>query len=632
MSQIPRRTSEFQPSSAKRPTRNSRITSSVSRPSTSAAAFNNRMSAAATSNVRPSTTFSRVSATPMRTPAKTPNRSGSRDRMTVVQMTAEKEKAPTEDRDYIYTKSQQVLDELSKQDRFNELVQKGLKSMTLKTFISILEYFLEPICGSVPKDFQTNYIDFLYNLLLQLEYPFNINKSSLKTPNAPHCLNNIIILLGWLADFSKVDEEAINYKVTDQLQDIESMKVFMEQSSEAYKQFNDEKDYSDIERKVRETFLEMRGIVNSDIETEKEKLRYEIEQLQKESKPLSLLKELNEKKKQSTELDQKIEAHNKNIGDYNRAITNLKSNLALKQQTQDNVQKELTSLNHQLKTQLMTLDKRQQILIEITHLKSALMSKQNAVMDLKEASSENEIALSNLISKKYQLIDRLNNLIYKLSSDLDIAGTTDEFDPEHYVIKSSNDDANMDRMLNQMYKGLSMLKNKYFQMQSDMKEHIMKTEAEKHNCKTQKEILDVKLQQIQKTFEQVENEESIVEQELSALIHNLQTNYHERKEKIKQNEKAMIERTKGLEQLRNEIKELQEKREDFGAKAVAQCEKLLKDRQHEVEDRRQFLSENSAAIDHYHRNKERLPQELENMLENVRQIRKQEDKENMQES
>ncbi|CAG9799930.1 unnamed protein product [Chironomus riparius] len=619
MSQIPRRTSEFQPSSTKRPARNSRITSSVSRPSTTAAAFNSRISAAASSNVRPSTSYPRVSATPMRTPAKTPNRSGSRDRMTVVQMTAEKEKAPTEDRDFIYTKSQQVLEELSKQDRFNELVQKGLKSMTLKNFISILEYFLEPICGSVPKDFQTNYIDFSHNLLIQLEYPFSNNKSSLKTPNAPHCLNNIIILLGWLADFSRIDEEAINYKITDELPDIESMKVFMEQTSEAYKLFNDERDYSDIEKKIKETFLEMRGIIGSDVESEKERLQFEIGQLQKESKPLSLLKDFNEKKKQSTELDQKIATHNNNIGDHNRTITNLKSNLALKQQALDHVQKELKTLNNQIKTQLMTLEKRQQILVEITHLKSALMSKRNAVMELTEASSENEIALSNLISKKFQLIDRLNNLIYTLSSELNSAGNTDEFDPEHYVIKSSNDDVNMEGMLNQMHKGLIGLKNKYFRMQAEMKDQIMKTESEKHNCKTQKDILDAKLQQIRKTFEQIVNEESIVEQELSALVHNIQANYYERKEKIKQNEKEMIERTKGLQQLENEVKELREKREDFGAKSVAQCEKLLKERQNEIEARRQFLKENTAAINYYHRNKEQLPQELENMLGEVRQ-------------
>jgi chromosome segregation ATPase len=187
----------------------------------------------------------------------------------------------------------------------------------------------------------------------------------------------------------------------------------------------------------------------------------------------------------------------------------------------------------------------------------------------------------------------------------------------------------MDRMLNQMHKGLIGLKNKYFRMQLEMKDHIMKTESEKHNCKTQKDILDAKLQQIQKTFEQTVNEESIVEQELSSLVHNIQTNYYERKEKIQQNEKEIIDRTKGLEQLKEEVKELREKREDFGAKSVAQCEKLLKERQNEVETRRQFLKENTAAINLYQRNKEQLPQELENMLEQVRQKRKrQEDKEN----
>lgn len=204
-------------------------------------------------------TANRVPATPMRTPSRTPNKStGTKDRMTVVQMTAEKEKAPIEDRDYIHMKTNQILHELSKQDRFNELVQKGLKSMTLKTFIAILEYFLEPIYGTVPKDFQANYVDFLYNLLIQLEYPYNINKSSLKTPNAPHCLNNIIILLGWLADFSRTDDENIQYTNTEELPDLESMNIFMEQTSEAYKLFNDEKDYSHLESKIRETYFEVR--------------------------------------------------------------------------------------------------------------------------------------------------------------------------------------------------------------------------------------------------------------------------------------------------------------------------------------------------------------------------------------
>lgn len=64
------------------------------------------------------------------TPSRTPNRS--RERTMFVPMTAEKEKAPVEDRAFVAEKTQQVLEALANQNDFRELVQKGLKSMTHK--------------------------------------------------------------------------------------------------------------------------------------------------------------------------------------------------------------------------------------------------------------------------------------------------------------------------------------------------------------------------------------------------------------------------------------------------------------------------------------------------------------------
>lgn len=343
-----------------------------------------------------------------------------------------------------------------------------------------------------------------------------------------------------------------------------------------------------------------------------ERIKYEIEQLNKESKPLSLLKELNEKKEELKGLDIKLESHNKNIGEHNRKITNLKTQLGYKQQALDNIQKELKLLDHQLKTQKMDLEKRQQIIIEITNVKSALLSKRNAVMDLTEANSENEIMLSNLISKKFQLIDRLNNLLYKFSSDLNIAGGT-QLDPEIYEIKSTNDAVNMEKQIQKIHKALTELKNKYYQMQSEMKDKTIKIESEMHRCKTQNEMLSVKYQQLLKTLQQVKDEEAVTEDTLSTMIHSIQINFQERKEKIKQNEKDIAERTKNLQALEDEVKKLAEDRKVFGRKAVDEVNKLYLERKNEVEARRAYLREQIEILDSYH--PEPIPDELQSLYD-----------------
>lgn len=539
-------------------------------------------------------------------------------------MTAEKEKAPTEDREHINTKSSQILDALSKHDRFNELVQKGLKSMTLKHFIAILEFLLKPIIGAVPKDFHTNYVDFLHNILMELEYPYNINKSSLKTPNAPHCYNNIIVLLGWLADFSKVDDEPIQCRTTELMPDVSLVTMFMEQTAEAYKLFNEERDYTHLEKTIKESYVERRTGRSVDIDMEIQQLKIETDQLRKEMKPLSFAKELNIKKAEATALDEKITGHNKNIGDCNRKIANLKSTLSYKQQAQESAQNDIMSLNQQLRTQLMSQEQRQQVLIEITHLKSALMSKRNAIVELNEASSENEIILSNLISKKFQLIEQLNNMLYKLSSDLEVAGSKEEFEPQLYEIKSSKEDQSLQNMISNMHQGLAMLKSKYYEVHAAMKEYKMKLDAETHLIKTKNEMLEVRYQQILKSFEEAEENEALAEEQLSSLVHSIQINYTERKEKIKQNEKLIMERTKGIEELENELKELQEKREHFGVKAVEECQKMYLERKEQVESRRNFLRENIRAIDEYHRTKEPVPQHLLGLLNEIKNKKKRE--------
>lgn len=89
-------------------------------------------------------------------------------------------------------------------------LQNGMKSMTSKQFIGIIDYMFKSITGKdlqalVGKDDQ---FDCIIRILKRLNYPLKINKSMLKTPNTPHSIDQIFELLLWLSDYTLNFNEA----------------------------------------------------------------------------------------------------------------------------------------------------------------------------------------------------------------------------------------------------------------------------------------------------------------------------------------------------------------------------------------------------------------------------------------
>lgn len=69
-----------------------------------------------------------------------------------------------------------------------------LKSMTVNQFYMIMRRFVRLICGKDLETFMTggDPINGILNFMVQVEYPFAVNKSMLKTPNAPHTFDQIV--------------------------------------------------------------------------------------------------------------------------------------------------------------------------------------------------------------------------------------------------------------------------------------------------------------------------------------------------------------------------------------------------------------------------------------------------------
>lgn len=123
--------------------------------------------------------------------------------------TVEKEKPPLENREWMMAQCERILDYLETvHDLPKEFVERrNLKAMSTKQFLVIMNHLFRQIGGSRYK-LGTNFIEDIIKTMAELEYPYTINKSMLKTPNVPHSINHVIVLIGWLVQLApRVDHE-----------------------------------------------------------------------------------------------------------------------------------------------------------------------------------------------------------------------------------------------------------------------------------------------------------------------------------------------------------------------------------------------------------------------------------------
>jgi hypothetical protein len=118
------------------------------------------------------------------------------------------------------------------------LLRNGIKSMSTKQFVVVIIHFIKLIAGNRCHIAAENYVDSVSAALADLEYPYTVNKSWLKTPNAPHSYNQLVVLFSWLLGFVQEEnfieefESANNMVVGDSFPDIESLKSFMTSTKE----------------------------------------------------------------------------------------------------------------------------------------------------------------------------------------------------------------------------------------------------------------------------------------------------------------------------------------------------------------------------------------------------------------
>lgn len=543
----------------------------------------------------------------------------------MIPMTAEKEKAPVDDKLLIQAKTQQVLDELAKADGFKELIQKGLKSMTHKQFISILQLFLKPIVGSVQFD-STTYVDYISNFLISVDYPYPMNKASLKTPSAPHCQNSIILLLAWISEFSTVPESENEYCTTDDFSTPDISKVFMQKTSEAFILWNNQQESESDEaiEQIRQTYIEKNIGAGVDLDTDIFRLKEQIDQLKKEAKPDSQQNYYSERREELKKLRKKTEELEKTYRAMCDEVLKAQKKLELKQLAETDAFHELEVLRHKISKQKMSIQEKNNMLIEVSQLSSLLASKKSAAMELCEASSANDIQLSNLIQKKFHLIEKLNNFIYKLSSELEIAGLGGNFNPTIYKIetKKTGGTQKLEKELEQLIQGLNILKEKYQSAIGSVNQNLMKLEAEKHQLITENEMLEVDTEKIKQSLHKVTVKEASLEGELPRVSHICEQSYQETVAAFKQTTANIETLEKVINELKDANKQIADNTKAFKAQSVQKIRSLCEKRKLEVQEQRQKVAEMKKVVEEFNKTQKPFPENVQRIIDQVIQKRK----------
>lgn len=537
-------------------------------------------------------------------------------------MTAEKEKAPIDDKAFIQLKSQQILEELARADGFTELIQKGLKSMTHKQFITILQHFLKPIVGNLVLD-GSNYVDYMHNFLISMDYPYTINKSSLKTPSAPHCQNGIIILLGWLSEFQVKDTEEeplFHYSSTDDFDTPNLSKMFMQKTAGAFFLWNNnnQQETDEVVNQIRQSYVEEKIGNGGNIDVEIDRLRKSIDDLKNEAKPICLQNLYAEKRQELKGLVQQYEEIKEDIKNEKENAKYGWTELEKKRAALENANQDLCAYRSKVTLQRMTLEQKRALLLKISEGKSVLGSKKQSALELVENNSQNEIQLSLAIQRKFHLIEALNNNIYKLASDLEIAGWKEDFDPSVYKIESGNQIGDkLSTEINRMNQGLMSLKEKYHHAIYSVQENLNKLEIEKHQLTTENANAERELENLRITMEKIIAEEDLMQTKSKEFVFYNTESWKQTGDEIQLVDDDIKILTDNIAKFRELIPRLADDLKSFQESSLVKVKEYYNKRKQQVQEQRKELDDMNQFLSAFRKINKPFPEDVQATINEV---------------
>lgn len=350
------------------------------------------------------------------------------------------------DKKWVQEQTQRITEYLLNQPTIgglsSDFLQKGLRQMSIKQFVAIVNFFLNHIWGK-RYVVGNNHVEDIIQILQKLHYPHAVNKSWLKTPNTQHSFGNVIVLLDYLMDFvppflgDDVVPQYVDYfelqepqemmngsRMTDDLfhiPDLEFQRELLLNSEEGFMlwdtQMNEEFNSLQLETcnlliKKSSNFPDV-----GTLEAEIKKLNNQLKSLQefktKEDKEMIRLES-----KLTDEFDflsNDLEALKEQYHNLKRTQQQLTQEKKLAVSELDSMEKEIIALQEKINNQVCTVEQRNQLMTDQKHLEHMLAIEERTLRDLESRNHNQQVLYARVLKQFTDRIESFNAFMREIA-------------------------------------------------------------------------------------------------------------------------------------------------------------------------------------------------------------------------
>ncbi|XP_058835008.1 kinetochore protein NDC80 homolog [Topomyia yanbarensis] len=521
---------------------------------------------------------------------------------TSVPSTVERDKPPVENRDWLAAQCERICDYLVTVPGLPQdfIERRNLKAMSTKQFLVIVAYLFRQIGGSRYK-LGTNFLEDIMKTMNELEYPYTISRSMLKTPNVPHSINNIIVMIGWLVQLAPQADRKVNslkrdVHISEDFPTTEYQEFFFKKAEDGFGLWNlkKEDEFAAIVQELTDKLVAARtnGMTQqqvwkriAELEQELQEINNQSIQQGREQSMDGINKAIQEQqqlgKKLNGELKCLLEEANKAEEDYYR-----------NQEEFYVIMKKMEQLKQEIEAQQLSASERDELVHSIGANKNLLTAKRLAVSTLEHTCFEHQISVSRLIKQKFTLISTLNTRLHQFADSLkpmiNYSAPLVDLKTENYTDLLAD--------LHTIKSQLATVITEQSILYGSMNEEKSELEQKLSDLQIQHIAIEKSLQECTGRYEQLQKQrEDIVQQLSSASVENSQASYRKQEDR-EQLDRKIADLQQQCEQNRKAIEKLNYDKQKLMVEKLEECQEVLNEKKRMQKEMTDMIEAMEAEI------------------------------------
>lgn len=450
-----------------------------------------------------------------------------------------------------------------------DFLNRGLRQMSIKQFVAIINYFLGFIWGN-RYTVGSNHVDDIINILQKLQYPHPLNKSWLKTPNTQHSFGNVIVLFDFLMDFvpPENEQEGLNelyfeLKETEELSDSRVNKVPLQVADFKFQQellSNSEKGFmlwdkhkdeelANLQEHTCNLLVQKRcGLAHMEaLELEIEKSKKILKSVKNEmpSEDKGMLEMNSKLSNELKKLSRRIESFQSECDTNEGKIKELATAKIATVKEVDAIKMDIKDLQEMVNSQSCSIEQRDQMMRDVARYKQMLGMQERTIQDLQNRFDNEQILQSKSLKQLNDKIEKFNAHMREVKfSDIMKLDSNSSLNETNLELSLRPKSTELDKLVPR----LEQINKKALHTLHSNKEKILKLQEQ---CKHLKNVIDAKLHTKLNALRTANTSNAT---NLQKLLHTLEQEECKMLETIQNLEGDVIAADKTIEELQSVIK------------------------------------------------------------------------------